>query len=268
MSMYPPELDWQVVKDRIVSELRRYFKENGFEKGVIGLSGGLDSSTTAFLAAEALGSENLHAYIMPTKFTSEESINDALSVVEKIGIPRDNWQMINIEPIVKAVKGTLNIVDRKALGNTIARIRMITLYYKASEKHALVIGTGDKSELLLGYFTKYGDGGVDILPIGDIYKTQLRKFAGFLGVPENIIRKPSSPELWPGHKAEDELGITYEEVDPILYLKFDLGYTDDQIIEELSVEKTIVELVNKRYNANKHKLQMPPIIKIHDETII
>ena len=266
--MYPPELDWQVVKDKIVSELRRYFGENGFEKGVIGLSGGLDSSTTAFLAIEALGPDNLYAYIMPTRFTSRESINDALSVVDRIGIPRDNWQIINIEPIVKAVKGTLNIVDRKALGNTIARIRMITLYYKASINHALVIGTGDKSELLLGYFTKYGDGGVDILPIGDIYKTQLRKFARFLGVPENIIKKPSSPELWPGHKAEDELGITYEEVDPVLYLKFDLGYTDDQIVEKLGVEKKLVELVNKRYNANLHKLKMPPIIKIHDENII
>jgi len=264
--MYPPELDWQIVKDKIVSGLRRYFKENGFEKGVIGLSGGLDSSTTAFLAAEALQPENLYAYIMPTRFTSRESIEDALAVVKEIGLPRDNWQKINIEPIVKAVRGTLNIVDKKALGNAIARIRMITLYYKASEKHALVIGTGDKSELLLGYFTKYGDGGVDILPIGDIYKTQLRKFARFLGVPENIIRKPSSPELWPGHKAEEELGITYDEVDPILYLKFDLGYTDEQIMEKLGVEKNLIALVNSRYRANTHKLKMPPIIKVYDET--
>jgi len=243
--VYPPELDWQAVKEKIISELKSYFETNGFEKGVVGLSGGLDSSTVAYLAADALGVENLYTYIMPTKFTSQASINDAMTVIKKLEVPRENWQIINIEPIVHAVRGTLNIVGKKDLGNAIARIRMVTLYHKAAENNALVIGTGDKSELLLGYFTKYGDGGVDILPIGDIYKTQLRKFANYLGVPESIVKKPSSPELWPGHKAEDELGVTYDEVDPILYLKFDLGYTDEQIIEKLRVGEKIINLVNE-----------------------
>ncbi len=260
--MYPPELDNGRVKQIIIRSLKDYFTENNIENGVLGLSGGLDSSTVAFLASEALGIERLYIYLMPTSVTSSKSIEDAKMVIENIGLPRDNWEIVNIEPMVKAVKGTLGIYSKKDLGNAMARVRMITLYQKAAEHNAIVLGTGDKSELLLGYFTKYGDGGVDILPLGDIYKTKLRKLARYIGVPERIIEKPSTPELWPGQKAEDELGVRYDDVDPILYLKFDLGYDDEKIIKEIDADPNLVKLVIERYEKNKHKLRAPPIIKI------
>jgi NAD+ synthase len=144
-----------------------------------------------------------------------------------------------------------------------ARVRMITLYQKAAENNALVVGTGDKSELLLGYFTKYGDGGVDILPLGDIYKTQLREFAKYLGIPEKIAYKPSSPELWPDHYAESELGLTYKEIDPILYLKYDLKLANEEVAETLGVDINIIERIEERCRINRHKLIPPPIIRIY-----
>ena len=260
--MYPPKLDNEKIRRIIIGKLKKYFEENNIRKGVLGLSGGLDSSSVAFLASEALGKENLYIYIMPTRITSSGSIEDAKNVIRKLGLSRENWEIINIEPMVKAVKGTLGITKQKDLGNAMARIRMMTLYQKAAEHDAIVLGTGDKSELLLGYFTKYGDGGVDILPVGDVYKTQLRKLAEHIGVPDKIIKKPSTPELWPGQKAEDELGVKYDDVDPILYLKFDLKYDDEKIIEELDADPTLVKIIMDRYEKNKHKLSSPPIIKI------
>ena len=259
---YPPELDNKRVKQIIIQKLKEYFEENNIENAVLGLSGGLDSSTVAFLASETLGVERLYIYLMPTSITSSESIEDAKIVIENIGLSRENWEIINIEPMVKAVKGTLGISSKKGLGNAMARIRMITLYQKAAEHNAIVLGTGDKSELLLGYFTKYGDGGVDILPIGDIYKTQLRELAEYIGVPGRIIKKPSTPELWPGQKAEDELGVSYDEVDPILYLKFDLGYDEEEIIREINADPNLIKIVMEKHNKNKHKLKTPPIIKV------
>ena len=142
-----------------------------------------------------------------------------------------------------------------------ARIRMTILYAEAKKLNAMVIGTGDKSELLIGYFTKYGDGGVDILPIGDIYKTQLRKLAVYLNVPEHIAYKPSSPELWSGHTAEGELGLTYERIDAILYLYFDMKKTKEEI-EKLGYKKWEIDLVLQRYYSTMHKRTTPPIIKL------
>ena len=260
--MYPPKLDYEKVKGKIIEGIKEYFERNDLKNGVLGLSGGLDSSSVAFLTTEALGKENLYICLMPSRVTSSTSMEDAKTVIEELGLPRGNWEIINIEPMVKAVKGTLGIVSQKDLGNVMARIRMLTLYQKAAEHNAIVLGTGDKSELLLGYFTKYGDGGVDILPLGDVYKTQLRGLVRYIEVPERIIEKPSTPELWPGQKAEDELGVRYDDVDPILYLKFDLGYDEDKIVEEIGADPKLIKAVIERYEKNKHKLSAPPIIKI------
>ncbi len=258
---YPPKLDLRKTVEIITYELRKYFEENNLEKGIVGVSGGLDSSTTLALLTKAIGSENTYAYVLPSRATPKESIKDAIEVIKKFGVPESNWRRIDIEPIVKCFDGVLAFRDNVIKGNTMARIRMTILYAEAKRLNGLVVGTGDKSELLIGYFTKYGDGGVDILPIGDIYKTQLRELAKYLGVPDKIASKPSSPELWTGHKAEEEIGLTYERIDGILYLFHDLGKTKDEIME-YGFEEWEVDLVIKRFYSSKHKRMLPPIIKI------
>ena len=147
-----------------------------------------------------------------------------------------------------------------------ARIRMIILYARAYDD-GLVVGTGDKSEMLLGYFTKYGDGGVDLLPIGDLYKTWVRQLAEHLGVPENIVKKPSSPRLWPGHLAETELGITYEKADSILYAIVDQGLTPREVVNKGIADKEEVLHVLNLFKRNLHKLTPPPIPKVSNTTV-
>ena len=257
----PPKLDNENVANRIISELRNYMNKNGFERGVMGLSGGLDSSTTLMLAVKALGPENMYVYIMPSKATPRKSIEDAIRMVRIAGIPDENWRKIDIEPLIRCFDGVLGFENEVIRGNTMARIRMSILYAEAKRLGAMVIGTGDKSELLIGYFTKYGDGGVDILPIGDIYKTQLRGLATYLGVPREIAYKPSSPELWVGHTAEGELGISYEKIDGILYLFHDLKKDVDEI-EKYGYDRKEIEIVVNRYYQSMHKRSMPPIIKL------
>ncbi len=257
----PPSLDYEETSKKIVDELRNYLRKNGFDRAVMGLSGGLDSSTTLMLTVKAVGPENTYVYVMPSKATPRKSIDDAISMIKLAGIPETNWRKIDIEPIIKCYDGILNFEDNVIRGNTMARIRMSILYAEAKRLNAMVIGTGDKSELLIGYFTKYGDGGVDILPIGDIYKTQLRGLAKYLGIPDDIAFKPSSPELWVGHTAEGELGLSYERIDGILYLFYDLK-KDVEEIEKYGYSRDEIDLVLNRYYKSMHKRSLPPIIKI------
>jgi len=259
----PPKLNYKEVIKTITTKLRKYFREVGIDRGVIGLSGGLDSSTTLSLLVESIGKENVYVYIMPSTVTPKESIDYALTMVEMLDIPQDNLRLIDIEPLIKCFDGVLAFTDDVIKGNTMARIRMTILYAEAKRLNALVVGTGDKSELLIGYFTKYGDGGVDILPIGDIYKTQLRELAIELGIPEYIAYKPSSPELWRGHKAEEEIGLTYNRIDAILYLYYDLKKNRSDIIE-YGFKEAEVDLVLNRFYKSTHKRTTPPIIKIVD----
>jgi len=261
----PPKLDCDYTMEKITSELKRYFQETGIKRGVIGLSGGLDSSTTLALLTRAIGVENTYVYIMPSRATPKESIEYAIKMIESLDIPQDNWRKIDIEPLIRCFDGVLAFQDQVIRGNTMARIRMTLLYAEAKRLNAIVVGTGDKSELLIGYYTKYGDGGVDILPIGDIYKTQLRELAIKLGVPREIAYKPSSPELWKGHKAEEEIGLTYERIDGILYLFYDLNKKKEEILE-YGFDEWEVDLVLNRYYKSIHKRTMPPIIKINDGT--
>jgi len=144
---------------------------------------------------------------------------------------------------------------------------MSLLYYYANRNGFLVMGAGDKSEILLGYFTKYGDGGVDLLPIGDVYKTQVRELGRKLGVPEKILVKPSSPRLWPGHLAEEELGIKYEIIDAVLYRYVDLGMDIESIINELRIDKEIVVSIIKRVHANEHKRLFPLIPRVSKHAV-
>jgi|Deesub1362B_J571_1020462.scaffolds.fasta_scaffold00005_169 NAD+ synthase len=258
-----PDLDYNYAVRRIKTFIKDKVEEAGMKGVVIGLSGGLDSSVTAVLAVRALGKERVFGLLMPEESTTPlQDIEDALELCGKLGIKH---QTVNITRIYKEIKKSIPFYmekDRVASGNILARIRMMIWYYHANINRLLVCGTSDRSELLLGYFTKYGDGGVDILPLGDIYKTQVRILAKKIGLPENIYLKPSSPRFWPGHLAEQELGMSYEIVDTILHLYFDLRMDIERVIKKTNIERETVSKVINRVLRNEHKRMMPPIPKI------
>jgi NAD+ synthase len=236
----------------IESELRESSR-GGY---VIGLSGGLDSSTTLALAVRSIGGEKVLALVMPDpEVTPEADVEDAVSLARALNV---RYNVINIAPIVDAYKGAIPVYeseekDKVPLGNLRARIRMTLLYYYANKLDYLVLGTGDRSEILIGYYTKYGDGGVDIAPLAVLYKSQVRKLALHLGLPERIALKPSSPRLWRGHEAEKELGVSYEQVDLVLHSKLDLGYAEEEIPEATGVPEAVVRRVLEMYRRSEHK---------------
>ncbi len=263
MEFKPPPLDYEYAITRIVQFIRDYFSRSGARLAVIGLSGGIDSSVTLVLTVKALGRDRVKALVMPdSSVTPREDVEDAIELAEMLGV---QYYVIDIKPIVESYATIVPFFDwghRIATGNLRARIRMNLLYYYANRFKGLVVGTGDKSELLLGYFTRYGDGGADILPIGDVYKTQVREMGRRLGVPERIVRKPSSPRLWPGHLAEEELGLKYDVIDAVLYRYVDLGMSISEIVEDTGLSEEVVRAIIKRVHAYEYKRKMPPIPRV------
>ncbi|ADI32240.1 NAD+ synthase [Staphylothermus hellenicus] len=245
--------------EEIITEfIKNKIEEANLKGAVIGLSGGVDSSVTLLLALKAVGPEKVTAMFMPdTRATPKRDMEDALWLVKKYGI---KYYVIRIDDIVDSysVMPFFNINYNIPTGNLRARIRMNILYYYANLHNYLVVGTGDRSEILIGYFTKFGDGGVDILPIGSLYKTQVRKMGEYLGLPERITSKPSSPALWPGHKAEEELGIKYETIDLVLYALFDKNIAQEKVPEYTGVDPSIVAKILEMHRRTRHKRQPPP----------
>lgn len=221
-------------------------KTNGI---ILGLSGGIDSAAITYLCARVLKEKTLVLVMPDTKISPKEETEDALKIIDELGI---DYKLIDINLIVAAYTNLLEPNER-ALGNLRARIRANLLYYYANAKNLLVVGSSDKSELLIGYFTKFGDGSADILPIVSLYKNQVREIAEFLGVPKHIIVKKSSPNLWKGHIAEEEIGISYEEIDSILYCLFDKKLSPDETAKITNIEKTSVEKIFQMYKTSEHK---------------
>ena len=252
------ELDYESIADGLGDFTRSIVNKANAEGVVVGVSGGVDSATVLALMTRSLGSDKVLALIMPdSAVTPPEDIKDAKELVERFDVA---YKMLDIRPIVESyLAATGESPDRKSLGNLRARIRMSLLYLYANMENRLVAGTGDRSEILIGYFTKYGDGGVDFLPIGCLYKSQVRMLALHLGVPERIAKKPSSPRLWPGQLAESEIGIPYEEVDLILYGLFDLGMTPDEVVDATGLEPWKVQRVLEMHRVSEHKRQPPPM---------
>jgi NAD+ synthase len=227
----------------------------------VGLSGGLDSSATAQLCAEVVTKNKILGLIMPSQSTNKEDISDALNLADKMDIKH---KIIPIDPLIEPVQDVCthspdNENYRMAGANLKARVRMLILYYHANAMNRLVVGTGNRTELLVGYFTKYGDGGVDILPIGGLYKTDVRRVAKHLGVHENILNKDPTAGLWPGQTDEDDLGIKYELLDEILYLMAEKGMEGDEIAKKLNIGLDEVVNVKLMLLAAEHKLKMPPM---------
>ena len=228
-----PALDIVKVSREISSFIENSLIESKTQGLVMGLSGGLDSSVTVKLCTEVVNTHKILGLIMPSHSTNKEDINDAVSLADSLGI---QYKTIHIDPLIQLIIGACTSFpdDEKykmANANLEARIRMLILYFHANSMNRLVVGTDNRSELLVGYFTKYGDGGVDILPIGALYKTDVRMLAKHLKIPEKIINKDPTAGLWPGQTDEDEMGIKYSLLDQILYLLTEKGMKEEGIIK-------------------------------------
>ncbi|AAK42347.1 NAD+ synthase [Saccharolobus solfataricus] len=257
-------IDCEAVTNYIVERIREYLEFSNKKGGVIGVSGGVDSAVTATLLAKA--TDNFFILLMPSSSTPKIDLDDSFEMIKFLNA-QNKYKLINIDEIVKSFSNKIETENKYIIGNIKARVRMIILYAYAQMLDYLVVGTGDKSELLLGYFTKYGDGGVDVLPIGDLYKTQVRMLGKCLGLPERIVTKPSSPALWEGQTAEGELGIDYETIDSILYLRFDEMRSEDEIVKMLGIPIDIVKKVDRLVKISQHKRLPPEIFRLSGRAI-
>jgi len=254
-----PESVRKILTGFIRSEISRV----GYTRAVVNLSGGLDSSLTCYLAVEALGAENVLTLLLPYKSSTSDSLEHSEMVINALGVQS---LTIPITDMADALIGRFPDMSRVRQGNIMARLRMIVLYDQSEVFHALPVGTGNKTEILLGYTTLYGDSASAINPLGDLYKTQVRQLAKSIGVPAAIIDKPPTADLWVGQTDEGELGFTYEEVDQLLYLLVDQRYKPEDCIQA-GFSESFVSTVIERIRRNQFKRLMPPIAKLSNRTV-
>ncbi|BCY17229.1 MAG: NAD+ synthase [Chloroflexi bacterium] len=249
----------QILTGFIKSEITR----TGFSKAVIGLSGGIDSALSCYLAAEALGPQNVLAIRMPYKSSSQESLDHAQLVIDDLGVQS---LTIPITPMVQPYLDANPGISSFRAGNIMARQRMIVLYDHSADFNGLVVGTSNKTEILLGYSTLFGDSACALNPIGDLYKTQIRQLSRAIGVPDVIVSKPPTADLWLGQTDEGELGFTYADVDPLLYLLVDERFTPQECVDA-GFEESFVNKVVDRIRRNQFKRILPPVAKLSHRTI-
>ncbi|RLG30811.1 NAD(+) synthetase [Methanosarcinales archaeon] len=246
------------LKNAIPLFIRVHLKESGASGAVIGLSGGIDSTVAAYLTTHAIGHENVLGILLPVQdLTPGQDTKDAIDIADRLGV---EYRVIEISDILRSFSGTIPDYDPGAAvsnGNLIARIRMCVLYYYANLLNRIVIGTGNRTEILIGYSTKYGDSGADIEPLGDLYKTEVFELARHLGVPERIIEKPPSARLWAGQTDEGELGMQYKEIDRILRMLVDEGLSAEEIAAR-GVSDGSVSRITDLIRTSEHKRHAPP----------
>ena len=255
--------DKEFIRNVLIHFIREEFHKAGFRKAVIGISGGVDSALSTFLAVMALGKENVIGISMPYKTSSQISVEDARLVAEVLEI---EFHEIDITPQVDAYYERFPDADDIRRGNKMARERMSILYDFAHWKGALVLGTSNKSELLIGYSTRWGDGAHDINPLGDLYKTQVWEMAEFVGVPERIVKKKPSADLWPGQTDEGEIGFSYHLLDQILVGYVDLRLREEELIKA-GYSEQVVKKVLKMVQRSQYKRKVPIICKIAQRTV-
>ncbi|HUQ41686.1 MAG TPA: NAD+ synthase [Candidatus Limnocylindrales bacterium] len=258
----PLRIDEALVRKMLVAFLRDETAKSSHRRVVLGLSGGIDSAAVAALAADAMGPENVTAIFMPYSSSSSESAAHARLVAKTFGIALEE---VDITPQVDAYFASRGEVDRVRRGNKMARERK-SIEYDRSWPDALVLGTSNKTELLLGYGTRYGDMACDLNPVGDLYKTQLRELAALLGVPDAVIRKPPTADLWVGQTDESELGFSYADADLILYHLVDRRLQPSALIAA-GFDAALVNGIRERVRRSHYKRVMPLIAKVSLRTI-
>ena len=251
-------LDLKATEEILVNFLREEVNKVGFKKVILGLSGGIDSALVAFLAAKAFGPENVYTVMMPYKTSSKESLEHAELVVKKTGI---NTKKVEITPMVDAYFAMNEDMTSLRKGNVMARTRMCVLFDNSAKEGALVLGTSNKTEILLGYSTQFGDSASAINPIGDLYKAQIWALSEYMGVPEEIVKKKPSADLWEGQTDEQELGFSYQMADEILYCLIEKRLKPEEVIS-LGYDKKIVETVVRKIKMNQYKRKLPVIANI------
>jgi NAD+ synthase len=260
------EAELEERRERITEFIASVVDDAGAEGAVIGLSGGIDSTLTAHLAVEALGADAVRGLVMPSEANTETNMSDAERVAEGLEIEYD---VVAIQPIVEAFEDAYPVDDpleerietdplRTALGNVAVRTRGVLNYFVGNAENRVVLGTGNRSEALTGYFTKYGDQAVDCNPIGNLYKFQVRQLAAHVGVPEDLVTKPPSAEMWQGQTDEAEMGLTYDTLDAILMLHVDGPFSRSATVETLNVPESAVDRVVDLYERSEHKRHVPP----------
>jgi len=258
-----PPLEPRAVQQILINFLREETRAAGLDQAVLGLSGGIDSAVVCHLAAAALGAENVTAVMMPAHSSSPDSLEDARRVAEDTGVAT---RLVEIGDMAEAYLGGVPDAGALRRGNVFARCRMIVLYDVSAELRGLVYGTSNKTELLLGYGTLFGDLASAINPIGDLYKLHVRDLAAHLGVAEAVRRKPPTADLWEGQSDEQELGATYEELDALLVRLVDERVAPDRLIAE-GFEEAFVRSVARRVRVNQYKRRLPLIAKLTTRTI-
>ncbi|OFW79065.1 MAG: NAD(+) synthetase [Alicyclobacillus sp. RIFOXYA1_FULL_53_8] len=261
-------LNSTLTTDVLVAFLREEVQKAGFRKVIFGLSGGIDSALVAYLAVRALGAENVIAVLMPYQSSSASSLSDAHKVVEDLGIA---YHTVSITPAVDAYFSQMDeLLGAPASllrrGNRMARERMSTLFDLSAYYGALVLGTSNKTELLLGYGTQFGDLASALNPIGDLYKSQVRQLSAALGVPESILAKPPSADLWENQTDETELGFTYEQADEVLYQLVDLRFSAPRLLND-GYSPELLAVLTRRIATNHYKRKPPIIAKVSARTI-
>jgi NAD+ synthase len=252
------EAELEAHRDHITTFIRDTLDAAEAERAVIGLSGGIDSTLTSHLAVEALGAERVHALVMPSEVNREENMSDAERVAADL--LDVEYDVVEINPLVDAFLDAFPDAegDQLAVGNLRVRIRAVMNYLVANHEDALVLGTGNRSEALVGYFTKYGDGAVDCHPIANLYKGQVRQLARHVGVPADLAQKTASAEMWVGQTDETELGVDYETLDSVLALHVDGPLSASATARTVGVGEEVVSHVRDLYEASEHKRRVPP----------
>ena len=261
------DLDWAEVASKIKRFIKDYVSKTRAKGIVLGMSGGIDSSTAAALSALAIGGDKVLGLILPEKETyNKKDVEHAKLVAKNFGIKTET---VDITPTLENFYNSIPIfdpLDKVCKGNIKARTRMIYIYYYANKLGMLVCGSSDKSETMIGYFTKWGDVAADIHPIMDLYKTQVQKLAKHIGIPDEIIEKPPSPTLWPEQSAEKELGIKYETLDLILY-GLEHFMKTEEIANQLGINETLVKQIKQRWLSTEHKRRILLTPKLEYRTI-
>jgi NAD+ synthase len=242
--------------EKIVGVITQTFKNAGFSEAVIGLSGGVDSAVSCVLAAQAIGVDHVYPILLPYGGLSTQGVLDAMKLIETLHIPFPHVTRIDIKPAVDTIAKSDPMMDRIRKGNIMARVRMTHLFDQAKKRHALVVGTENKTEYVLGYYTRFGDEASDLEPLRHLYKTQVYELAKVVHIPEEIIQKPPSADLWPEQTDEKEFGFTYKEADEILSLLIDEKKLTEEVIAA-GFTQTVIEKIQQRMKQNAFKHNSP-----------